>query len=88
MVSFEELIKRLELRDILLWLLTDYIHPILLDISDEQIDMDWLQVYVYKNIPPFNWENFLTALGVSTVGWFVVFMTLHFLIIMPYMYIM
>jgi hypothetical protein len=35
MVSFETLIKRLELRDILLWLLTDYIHPFLLDISDD-----------------------------------------------------
>ena len=54
MVSFEELIKRLELRDILLWLLTNYIHPILLDISDDQIDMDWFQDYAYKNLPPFN----------------------------------
>ena len=49
MVSFEEMIRALDLKNVLLKFLTKVAHPTLK--KNFKIDMDEVQAWVFKNVP-------------------------------------
>lgn len=82
MVSFEEMIKSLELRDVLYKFLK-YSHRAIKKQSG--IDLDKMQEFVFKNVPPFDASNGFVALVLSLILWTISFYFIHFLVVQPVM---
>ena len=82
MVSFEEMIKSLELRDVLIKFLISA-HKAIKDILG--FDLDRLQIWVFNNTPPFTASNAFLALTLSIIFWFVTFYIVHYAIVSPLM---
>ena len=82
MVSFEEMIKSLELRDVLIKFLTRSHKSIK---KSTGFDMDQMQLLVLENFPKFDGSNALDALAFSIIFWTSLFFTLHNMVISPMM---
>ena len=67
MVQFEEMIKSLELREVLLKFLEQHLHPMLL--NNFGLDMDLLQARVLKELPPFTFTSAMIVCIVSAIYW-------------------
>ena len=82
MVSFEAIIKSLELRDVLLRFL-EHTHGYLK--NQGIIDMDQFQKRVHDHLPKYDFQTALATLVVSVFFWAAVFLVLHYLIVLPLM---
>ena len=82
MVSFEEMTKSLELRDVLIRFLR-YSHGYLK--KGAGIDVDLLQKEIKQDIPKFEYETGFTTVILSLGFWIVSFVVLHYLLVVPFM---
>ena len=80
MVSFEEMIKSLELRDVLIKFLK---HSHRYIKANYGYDLDQMQLYVHDNVPKFDASNAFVALVFSMIFWTVLFYILHSCLILP-----
>lgn len=72
MVSFEEVAKNLELRNVLLTFLDGYAHKYIKQFSGGKIDLDEIQKYVYNSCPKYDMNSaivvFLTSFAFYTIS--------------------
>ena len=83
MVSFEEMIRALDLKNVLLRFLTNSLHPFLK--KTFKIDMDEVQAWVFKSVPECTLMNQVATVVISAIMWKVVFLVLHYVIIPLFM---
>ena len=83
MVSFEEMIRALDLKNVLLKFLTNVAHPFLK--KTYKIDMDDVQAWVFKNVPECTQTYQLATIVVGAIVWQVVFWVLHYMMIPIFM---
>ena len=83
MVSFEEMIRALDLRNVLLKFLMNVAHPFLR--KNFKIDMDEVQAWVLENTPEATVMNQFITVIVSAIFWKIVFLVLHYAIIPTFM---
>jgi hypothetical protein len=82
MVSFEEMLKSLELRDVLLKFLQRS-HGYLK--STYGIDMDLLQRELKMHLPKFDTQTGFLTVVLSFIFWVLTFVVLHYFIVIPFM---
>ena len=76
MVQYDEMVRALELREVLLRFLENSLHPVL--IKTVGIDMDQFQRWVHKSIPPFNLNNAVITCIVSAIYWQIQLVAIHY----------
>jgi len=86
MVSFEEMIRSLDLKNVILKFLMNSAHPKLKNISDGKIDMDKIQAGVLKNLPYYTLNNGILVTILSAVFFALAFLTIHGFIVIPVMH--
>ena len=83
MVSFEEMIRALDLKNVLLRFLMKVAHPFLK--KNFKIDMDELQAWVFKNVPEPTLMTSVATIVISAMVWQLVFWVLHYAMIPAFM---
>ena len=83
MVSFDEMIRSLDLKNVLLRFLTNVAHPFLK--KNFEIDMDEVQAWVFNNVPECTLMNQVATIIIGAIFYKVVFLVLHYVIIPQFM---